>query len=1425
MFQVGSKVQYWSESLNKYVKMTVEVVHADGRLQLSGKKGQKIDPAKSDVRLLESSAPSAPALGGTPAEGDGNGSAPALGGGGAEAAVISAASAVDSTGPQDNGGANGGGEVKGNGEGEGGNGGAEAGVEGGKGNIGDEGNDGVSASALGGGGAEGGAGGSNGGISASAVGGGGAEGNGEAEGNEGNGGAEDDGGAEAAKVDIDADKAPAALATAPAFGVEASGVAYVKSACEFLRIVMESAKSNQISIARQLTILFPPSAELKSALLEKLPWRRELGYLTFQRHPSGSSKGCVHVAMLSYAEDAYPGKGVYLSDAAILLEQRGLEDLDHRISLRPESARVDLSCFGWMSDGSIVNGTRAFALSVLALYSLVGRWQVNRAWPENLYWPGAIPPDVVGVLVGIKCKFTRHENLTMRTLSNLVESAVHSKTNRSIEDPIFMSQEMLRCSMGEHGVKTIMSLYKQRAMTAPSLKMQPSVEACTLRFMQEGKVCEAARMLISSEVRDRSWQGGRFTAHALMASKFPVHAPLANWYDKLLVKEAVQSASGQTLAVNIALRMTPEGSKITQADFDEVCGACGMWVIIETRVLPQLAFGSKDIESLGTEFEETATFRSQINALTCKEPSANLTNFIDLAKWVLDNVPNIRLAKDAKAASAAQPGHKHPSTVLNNLEQQQLNVGIYIGQLTLDVNAYRDAAKRFKADSKNAEDMHAKATTAHIADMKAAIDYYRLSDIYLAPIQDDGAKSRRAGGWFESAAVAARGNLDRVTRLVGARPEEFAVLNIVALNTLGTLKIQVLNRVQKEYAHFPGATLVMYPVVPSDSHGVREERPAAVGATTSAAAFGATDTDSNSDPEVDPASHDFVEDTLPEAITRAVSKMSMKQRQVQLERDHATIYRTLLFDCKTNTHFGKTVNCVHVVDGLGVKEVTTGLLLMPVADDVQTGFESSSAVRTGTFTDVPASNSYVIVTKKVAMQAKRAEQDDWKFEVPTTTSRFYNNNKTARGQLGEGLFQHVLTDFVQNCSRKYMLVNDMIMGCGEIGLAAIGAKTSEAAASNGVRLFYFGHEHRRTFHHVAGARVRKEVGEKYLAGKLVIDGRIPVAAPAARNVRGRSQIATLLDKPLAHLTINDAGDLILPDRASTPVERNAQLNNLLDELVKEFPQPEQTPSPTPAPTPKPPPPVPGAAPAVGGLAPAVGGLLPPGTVMDNRDALAEKGFRILKETPSGVAEHLLLLAEKGSHQQVFLENCQNKNCKIDTGSFVGKGGPGEFLNATRVTDYKKDTPKYACGGVVLEGQEQVPKLRTLSQCEEILGDAARGTGPNKVIALYAHVSTAGSRNPRIVPASPGVVWVPTKAEPQDGSTFLAMNMGQWMLTHDTKVEGKLLYECCGVLRPGFELALGSVKKQLSPNNRADANPVALFTNKVLHMKAKGIVAL
>ena len=190
----------------------------------------------------------------------------------------------------------------------------------------------------------------------------------------------------------------------------------------------------------------------------------------------------MHIAMLAFSEEAYPGQGVYLSDALLLLEQRGIEEFEGQvIFVRPVAAMQDLSYFGWMPDGSIANGTRAFALSVLAMYSLVGRWVCNNQWSEGLHWVGDIPVAIGTLLSKIKCKYIRHDNLQNRVLSNLVESAVNSKTNRSIQDPLFLSQEMLRCKMADQNVKTVMALYKQRALTNPGLHLKESVQDATVR--------------------------------------------------------------------------------------------------------------------------------------------------------------------------------------------------------------------------------------------------------------------------------------------------------------------------------------------------------------------------------------------------------------------------------------------------------------------------------------------------------------------------------------------------------------------------------------------------------------------------------------------------------------------------------------------------------------------------------------------------------------------------------------------------------------------------------------------------------------------------------------------------------------------------------------------------------------------------------
>ena len=66
---------------------------------------------------------------------------------------------------------------------------------------------------------------------------------------------------------------------------------------------------------------------------------------------------------------------------------------------------------------------------------------------------------------------------------------------------------------------------------------------------------------------------------------------------------------------------------------------------------------------------------------------------MDLAQWILEHAALVRIAKENKVAQSSRPGSNHPSTILNEAQKVELNAGVFIGQLTLDVNMYRGAAK------------------------------------------------------------------------------------------------------------------------------------------------------------------------------------------------------------------------------------------------------------------------------------------------------------------------------------------------------------------------------------------------------------------------------------------------------------------------------------------------------------------------------------------------------------------------------------------------------------------------------------------------------------------------------------------------------------------------------------------------------------
>lgn len=203
-----------------------------------------------------------------------------------------------------------------------------------------------------------------------------------------------------------------------------------------------------------------------------------------------------------------------------------------------------------------------------------------------------------------------------------------------------------------------------------------------------------------------------------------------------------------------------------------------------------------------------------------------------------------------------------------------------MGEVTLDANAYRAAVLKLSTNNESAASVHATDLKTHIDDVRAAQRQMNLSDILFQKSDTviRNPKQLQAGGWMEPAVSAAKKHKTNLMKIVG---EDVAVLNIFALSALGTLEIQVLAKIQTVLGQVDGVILVMHPTLPSKVHSLRAGLPSGQPLATQ---------DAGSDSENDVDNHDFGSSgTLPEALTKAVSKLSPKQRAHQLAKDIFTI--------------------------------------------------------------------------------------------------------------------------------------------------------------------------------------------------------------------------------------------------------------------------------------------------------------------------------------------------------------------------------------------------------------------------------------------------------------------------------------------------------------------------------------------------------
>jgi hypothetical protein len=495
-------------------------------------------------------------------------------------------------------------------------------------------------------------------------------------------------------------------------------------------------------------------------------------------------------------------------------------------------------------------------------------------------------------------------------------------------------------------------------------------------------------------------------------------------------------------------------------------------------------------------------------------------------------------------------------------------------------------------------------------------------------------------------------------------------------------------------------------------------------------------------------------------------------------------------------------------------------------------FEKSKLVKDGLYVDMPECTEFVKVDKQLSFHAHKSQTQGWRTDNLHIGGRGYIGNKVARGQMGWQFFHTIFKDLVDNCNADTLLINDFMAGVGDAGKAAVLTKVAPETIARGVRVCYWGFEDRRTFAEVCRANIRTTVGEQFISGALQVPGHQVITAPVPRGNIAAATIRIHLKEPLKHLSIATDGSLLIPSldeiAANPPIEMTEDVRQLLGKLRVEFPR--TTPTPTTMTLPK---------------CPVLNSGDDDDDEDENRDAfqcgntfsctadlictLTITNGCILKELDIGGGRKLVLCKINEHTQRVLLTNTSTMLCTLDAGTYIGGGGPGEFVSDecaldkkphsweyTRYTDYKKDTAQRANGYFVFGEQASGsdPKLQTLENIETSMGSVLQES------TLYGHYVTRCKRF-RVAPGKTNITWVPTRSMPQDGSTFSRLSLGQWSHSLESRTAGGLQIE--GILRPAFVLRLDGT--HLSPSPNREENTVMLFIKTTFMLKPNTFIVL
>ena len=433
-------------------------------------------------------------------------------------------------------------------------------------------------------------------------------------------------------------------------------------------------------------------------------------------------------------------------------------------------------------------------------------------------------------------------------------------------------------------------------------------------------------------------------------------------------------------------------------------------------------------------------------------------------------------------------------------------------------------------------------------------------NLCLAYCSQERTQTKNDQKWLDKAIKEAYAHRKRMRTVLGCRDDEFLQVHIFSLYCLGTVKRAVLDDIKAALDQLTGLVVIFYPFIPKKNHCMNADGFMDVDAD--AAAIGAETISDGSD--VDPDTHDFDSNgVLPEAITSVYAVRSAAQRAAQLAKDCNQV-DNIIGMANIDARFPKALTFDHRTDSTGDQTATRALVLIPVESGfgvVHNKLEQTVMFKSGNYLQVPVPTHFIKISKKLSMQAKRAMTDHYTFDssVCEQQGQRFAASKVSRGQMGIPAHEIWMKDIITHCGMKAVMFCDYAHGSSEIQCAAINCKVSPEAIAANVRVLSWAHDPRRVFADIGMARGRSLVAKLYLGGKLVLPGHVPIPPPGEPTKKSRKLINSMLEKPLAILSMTTDGNLIIPSddtiKKFCPVEIAQKYTDDLKEWREKFPAP------------------------------------------------------------------------------------------------------------------------------------------------------------------------------------------------------------------------------------------------------------------------------